>query len=311
LVRYATLAANSHNTQPWTFRIGSQRISILPDFARRCAAVDPDDHHLFVSLGCAAENLILAAQAFGMSGEAAIDADLRDVITIALTPAPAVASPLFDVIHRRQSTRAEYDGKAASPADLRILEEIGRGDGVNLMSLTDCRQIESTVEYVSKANSAQMVDRAFMAELKSWIRFDETEALRMRDGLFSRCSGSPSLPRWLGSPLFDHFVNAKAENGKYAKQIRSSAGIAIFVADANDRRHWIEVGRRCQRFALQATALGMRIAFVNQPVEVASVRSEFARYLGIGDRRPDLIMRFGCGPEMPRSLRRPIAEVIA
>jgi hypothetical protein len=27
---------------------------ILPDLSRRCPAVDPDDHHLFVSLGCAA-----------------------------------------------------------------------------------------------------------------------------------------------------------------------------------------------------------------------------------------------------------------
>ena len=32
--------------------------------------------------------------------------------------------------------------------------------------------------------------------------------------------------------------------------------------------HWIEVGRACQRFALQATALGLKCAFINQPVEV-------------------------------------------
>ena len=34
-IRYATLAANGHNTQPWRFRIGEDRIEILPDFARR------------------------------------------------------------------------------------------------------------------------------------------------------------------------------------------------------------------------------------------------------------------------------------
>ena len=43
LVRYATLAANSHNTQPWTFSIAERRMRIAPDFARRCPAVDPDD----------------------------------------------------------------------------------------------------------------------------------------------------------------------------------------------------------------------------------------------------------------------------
>ena len=56
LVRFATLAANSHNTQPWKFSIKDSSISIAPDYARRCPIVDPDDHHLFVSLGCATEN---------------------------------------------------------------------------------------------------------------------------------------------------------------------------------------------------------------------------------------------------------------
>ncbi|MEO8891506.1 MAG: hypothetical protein ABI417_08220 [Coleofasciculaceae cyanobacterium] len=51
LVRYATLAASSHNTQCWKFRIEDQLISILPDLTRECPAVDPDRHHLYVSLG--------------------------------------------------------------------------------------------------------------------------------------------------------------------------------------------------------------------------------------------------------------------
>ena len=51
LVRYATLAASGHNTQPWRFHLADGRIAILPDFARRTPVVDPEDHHLFVSLG--------------------------------------------------------------------------------------------------------------------------------------------------------------------------------------------------------------------------------------------------------------------
>ncbi len=33
------------------FHIAETAITITPDFTRRCPAVDPDDHHLFVSLG--------------------------------------------------------------------------------------------------------------------------------------------------------------------------------------------------------------------------------------------------------------------
>lgn len=57
LVRYATLAANSHNTQPWRFRLSDGSILVLPDPGRRLPAVDPDDHHVFASLGCAIENI--------------------------------------------------------------------------------------------------------------------------------------------------------------------------------------------------------------------------------------------------------------
>ena len=65
LIRYATLAPSSHNTQCWKFQLGPFAIFILPDLARRCPAVDPDNHLLFVSLGCASENLVQAALANG------------------------------------------------------------------------------------------------------------------------------------------------------------------------------------------------------------------------------------------------------
>lgn len=37
------------------------QIEILPDVSRRTPVVDPDDRHLFIGLGCAAENLALAS----------------------------------------------------------------------------------------------------------------------------------------------------------------------------------------------------------------------------------------------------------
>lgn len=65
LLRYASLAPSGHNTQPWKFQADGRRIVILPDFAQRTPIVDPDDHHLYVSLGCAAENLALSCAARG------------------------------------------------------------------------------------------------------------------------------------------------------------------------------------------------------------------------------------------------------
>jgi hypothetical protein len=49
---------------------------------------------------------------------------------------------------------------------------------------------------------------------------------------------------------------------------------------------------------------------VNQPVEVRAVRPQFATAFGLNDQRPDLLVRFGRGPAMPYSLRRPVETVL-
>ncbi len=310
LVRYATLAASSHNTQCWKFAIDDQTISVAPDWTRRCPAVDPDDHHLFVSLGCATENLLQAAQAFGRHGKVHFDSAVDDRVKVILEPSKAISSKLFDAIPQRQCSRVEYDGRPLSNADLAILESAGQGDGVRALLITAKEQIENILDYVIQGNTVQMNDPAFVEELKSWIRFSYDEVVNKRDGLFAGSSGNPIVPRWLGMKLLNLFFTAKSENDKYAKHIRSSAGIAVFVSERNDKKHWVETGRCYERFALQATALGIKNAFLNQPVEVSALRPQFATYLGIGDLRPDLVVRFGYGPETQRSLRRSIEAVL-
>ena len=314
LVRYATLAPSSHNTQCWKFRVEQNAVTILPDLSRRTPAVDPDDHHLYVSLGCATENLVQAALAHGLKAQPRFSTDAGPEIRVALESTLAVASPLFQAIPARQCTRAEFDGKPLNNEELKLLEQAGNGDGVQLILLTEKSAMEKVLESVVQANSVQMNDPAFVAELKQWIRFGAAEAVQAGDGLYSASSGNPSLPRWLGSPLFGMFFRPASENEKYARHVRSSAGIAVFVSRPDGKTapaaHWVEVGRCYERFALQAAALGIRNAFLNQPVEVASLRRQFASSLGVSGSRPDLVVRFGRGPELPKSLRRPLATVL-
>jgi hypothetical protein len=307
LVRFASLAANSHNTQPWTFTLSDKHVTITPDLTRRCPAVDPDDHHVFASLGCAVENLTRAAAAIGLKAHPSFG---NDRVEIPLEPMVADHSVLLDVILRRQCTRAVYDGKPVGHDALHLLEQAGTVPGVSVILITDEKRKASVSDYVVQGNTAQMRDPAFMTELKSWMRFSEADAAVTRDGLFSRSSGNPALPAWLARAALPFFFTEAGENDKYRAHIQSSAGLAVFVSESNDKAHWVEAGRACQRFALQTTALGLKYAFVNQPVEVPALRRQFAAFLGIGDRLPDLVVRFGAGPDLPQSLRRPIEHII-
>ena len=311
LVRQATLAPSSHNTQCWTFQLQDRAIRIGPDLSRRCPAVDSDDHHLFVSLGCATENLAQAALGNGLQAIATFDPSGAGAVSVGLEATRPQRSSLYQAIAERQCTRGDYDGKPVSTDELRILEQAGSGAGVRVSLLTERPAMEKVLEYVVAGNTSQMNDPAFVEELKTWIRFGASEAERTGDGLFAGTTGNPAMPRWIGSRAMELFFTPKSENRRYARQIRNSAGIAVFTSEVNDKAHWVEAGRCYERFALTATALGIRNAFVNQPVEVAAIRPQFAAALGLGDQRPDLVVRFGRGPAMPLSMRRPVAAVLA
>lgn len=309
LVRHATLAPSSHNTQCWRFALERDAITVLPDFSRRCPVVDPDDHHLFVSLGCAAENLVQAAQAHGLQADARFDPAQRG-IRIALQPGRPHASEWFRAIPSRQTTRGDYDGQPLAPAELGQLQTAAADERVRLLLLTERPAIETVLDFAVQGNTAQMQDPAFVDELRQWIRFSGADAVRLGDGLFGKSSGNPDIPAWLGERIFRFVFTPQAENDKYTRQLRSSAGVAVFVAAREDEAHWTEVGRAYQRFALQATALGVRTAHINMPIEVAPLRPRFAEAIGLAGLRPDLVLRFGRGPTLPPSLRRPVEAVI-
>ena len=310
-IQYAALAANSHNTQPWQFKISDRGIEILPDLTRQIPVVDPDNHHLFASLGCAATNLSLAAAANGKPCEISFNAANGGSVEFTFSGKMAAQPGLVDAITKRQSTRAEYDGRPVSAIDVQQLARASAISGVDVIIISDRQQISRVRDLVISGNTMQMADPAFVKELKAWIRFNPRSAMAKGDGLFSATNGSPTLPDWLGQLAFEWFYRTKTANDKYARQIDSSAGIAVFVAEKNDPEHWVSAGMACQLFALQATALGMKVAFINQPVEVPSLRPELANLVGTTGRRPDIVMRFGYGPEMPYSARRPVASIMA
>ncbi|MAY63779.1 MAG: Tat pathway signal protein [Rhizobiales bacterium] len=322
LVRFATLAANAHNTQPWRFSVsegkgGPTGITIAPDLSRHTPVVDPDDHHLHVSLGCAAENLALAAEAGAEREVEVAYAGEAEGVGITLGRAgSAVASEttqaLFHSIPKRQSTRSVFDGRPVEASDVgRLRDAADAVAGVDTVIVTDRRQMTQVRDLVISANTRQMSDPAFMSELEEWIRFSPGQALEREDGLYAPASGNPALPAWLGELLFARVVKARSENARYSAQIDGSSGLAVFFADQSSPDGWIAVGRACQRFCLMATALGMKTAFVNQPVEVEAFRADLSALAGMKGRRPDLLLRFGYAPSLPYSLRRPAEKVMA
>ena len=315
LVRLATLAPSGHNTQPWKFRLEAGSIQLYPDLTRRVPVVDPDNRELWISLGSALENLLVAAAHFGYHTETTyhLAGTAADHVAVALRktgPAPAGRSALFEAIPLRQSTRSAYDGKPVSGGELRQLEAAATGAGVTPLVFTGAAAMEPLLEYVVAGNEQQLTNDDFKQELVRWIRFNDREALASRDGLLSRGSGNPSLPRWVANLFIDSSLKPATQSKKDALHIRSSAGLLLFTSTENNPAAWLEIGRAHERFALRATALNLKCAYLNQPCEVPAVRAQVQSQLSLNGAFPQLLMRFGHGPALPRSLRRPVSEVL-
>ncbi|WP_019953280.1 Acg family FMN-binding oxidoreductase [Yoonia vestfoldensis] len=308
LVRFATLAPNNHNTQAWRFSGDDSQITIAPDPARFTPVVDPDRHHSFVSLGAAAETLGIAASAYGLTARPVFD-PAGERLRISLAPG-GLADPLVTAVAQRQSNRSIYDGAPLTAPEQDALKQVTAGSEVVLHLVEDATAKTALRDLVVAANADQMDDPAFVAELRDWLRFSEAAALARADGLFSGCSGNPSMPQRLGGVVFPLVYRKASEAAKYSAQIDSSAALVLLVSAGDAPQHWVETGRVLARLTLVATDLGLAHAHFNQAVEVPERRAAVAALMGLTSGRASILLRLGLATPMPFALRRPVAQTL-
>lgn len=135
IVEDAAKAPSGHNTQPWIFEIKESQIIIRPNFKRKLEVVDPDNHALYISLGCTLENLILSAKDHGYSTMVNKNfTNGQEQMDIDLIPSKEVErDDLYDFLKLRQCTRKAYND---TPVEKSVLEELGKeakNDNVDIL----------------------------------------------------------------------------------------------------------------------------------------------------------------------------------
>lgn len=310
LVAQAVKAPSGHNTQPWRFRQNESAVEIYPDFDRRLPVVDPDDRELFVSLGCAVENLCLAAQTKGY--KSAVSVGDKGVITVSLAEEAGVKpSPLFNQIDARQTNRSVYNGEEIALDVLKKLQSIRSEKGISVHYYArQTKQFNDIEQYVLQGNTRQMQNEAFKAELKSWMRFNKKHQDQTLDGLSYAVFGAPNVPRWMAEPIMSMAINTKTQNKADREKIDSASHLVLFTTRENSRREWVSLGRTLQRFLLTTTELGVAHAYLNQPNEEVEIASEMAKTLDLDGEYPTVLLRIGYGEQQAYSKRRAVKDVI-
>jgi nitroreductase len=303
LLRYAVLAPSSHNTQPWKFAIDEDEIRVYANFDRWLKA-DRDRRDLHISVGCAIENLLIAAEHFGFANQVTYfpePGNRKLVATVKLAPGagtPSFRNPaLFYAVFARHTNRKPYEARPISEEDQRQLQACCVEEGITL-HMTSGLEIRRKVDLlVSRADAMQFADPAFREELAYWIG----------QGVF----GTP----WLFAKMAQ-LAASYLDLGKHvAKQdsdlLMNAPVLAIVCSEENDPESQIKAGQVFERIALSAAALGMSVQPMSQIVQVAETKAELAGLIPFAGAFPQQPFRLGYAePEKEHTPRRRLEETM-
>ena len=310
IASYASKAPSGHNTQPWKFHITDSTITVLPNLDVALPVVDRNNRELFISLGCAVENLCIAASYFGYTThiiECSIEAIILELTKNALT----IEDSLFHQIEKRQTNRNIYNGNKISDGILQQLQSIPKENGIQFyFTEINTPFANTTTQYIMKGNEIQMADIAFKNELLSWMRFNKKQVEATHNGLSYLVFGNPPLPRILARPIVSLFLKPNAQNKSDRKKIDSSSHFVVCATQRDTIEEWINLGRTLQRFLLKVTEIGISYAFLNQPCEVAALAFDLREKLPVNKEHPTLIMRIGYAKQIPYSPRKKIETLL-
>ncbi|WP_439853214.1 Acg family FMN-binding oxidoreductase [Bacteroides fragilis] len=310
IASYASKAPSGHNTQPWKFHITDSTITVLPNLDVALPVVDRNNRELFISLGCAVENLCIAASYFGYTThiiECSIEAIILELTKNALT----IEDSLFHQIEKRQTNRNIYNGNKISDGILQQLQPIPKENGIQFYFTEINTPFANTItQYIMKGNEIQMADIAFKNELLSWMRFNKKQVEATHNGLSYLVFGNPPLPRILARPIVSLFLKPNAQNKSDRKKIDSSSHFVVCATQRDTIEEWINLGRTLQRFLLKVTEIGISYAFLNQPCEVAALAFDLREKLPVNKEHSTLIMRIGYAKQIPYSPRKKIETLL-
>jgi hypothetical protein len=278
LVHAAILAANPHNTQPWRFRVSEHRIDVFADLTRNIGAIDPFRREMHIGLGCALENLLQAASAFGFNARPAMFPDAADpthIATVELQSAPRAESPLFAAIPRRHTNRGAYETGRMLPASVfSSLEALGADlSRISVRWFASAQEKAMLGGHIVEAAQAIVADREQSRDSGAWFRTSWDEIQQKRDGL---TIDAQALPAWLRvAAKVGPAVGAERADRVWLESTRdvhvgTAAAFGLLLArDANDNSQRVDGGRLWQRMHLWATTEGLAMHPLNQLPERA------------------------------------------
>jgi len=333
-LRYAILAPNPHNRQPWLIRLlDPDRIEITCDLDRRLPETDPLDRQITIGFGAFLELARMAAAERGFR----VDADLfpsgrpeprldgRPIAVLRVVADASVArDPLFAHALRRRSNKEPYDMARAVSAS--VVEALpvqagveGFGHAVGGPRVEELRRL-----IVDAAGIEFAVERTYMESVRL-MRVGAAEINAAPDGIALKgpLIEALALAGQISRPALADMNGSAYRAGReqYMRTLGATPAFLWLTTKSNTRMDQLGAGRDWLRINLAASAAGLSLNPASQALqEFPEMAQAFAlahRLLGVAPEsgpdgaRVQMLGRLGYGPDVSPSHRWPFEARMA
>jgi nitroreductase len=305
LLRYAILAPSVRNTQPWAFSVQGNRVHLIADMRKTQPVSDPDRRELYISIGCALENLLVAAEHFGFGHGLAYfpERGAPDLVATATfepggVPSEARAGATLASILRRHNDDGVFR-PAPVPEWLRMRLLACSAETDLQILLTEDRPFRRWIDALTlEADRADFADPGFRSELKHWIGRGVFGSPPVREQLQRAASAQPDLA--------EHVARRDHAN------VESAALLGLICASGDSHLLHVRVGQLFERLWLTATAMGVSVNPMSQTMRHPQLRAAVAELLPAPGWTPQHLFRVGFGMDTGErhTPRRPVDDVV-
>lgn len=257
-VKFAVLAPSSHNSQPWSFTIQENKIIVSPDFSRALPYSDKNHRELYISLGCAIENLRTAANYFGFKTVVDynnLDKQVDAVITFEeyLEDFKSKDCSIFSVVERSTNRNAHI----TKNIELKFKEWLKTME----TSESSIAMVEDSVSkkeigiLILAAMQDAMADRSFRNELAGYLKSNTTVATL---GMPASGFGIPTPLSYLAAIMMRAVNMGKLTRKKDEKLLLQETEAFLIISTKIDSPiPWIQTGEIYERICLFGTQVGL------------------------------------------------------
>ena len=318
MLRYALLASSFYNTQPWQFEINDKadEIYIYADSSRWLKVADPDKRELYISLGCALENLLITIDYFGFGHRSVAyfpeGEKNEQAVRIRLGVASESTVPrpkhLFSAIsHRDTFINNDFKNKPVSGVDLQS----------TLGFVSEHVYVDTDMTYRVEVETID--DLEYKNELVRFVHdsdiilFSDPE---FRNELTDLESVSQNYNPWLSEELKS--LNTDMETGskigqKESEIIANAPLFGVLTSNVDNPTSAVKVGQVFERIALEASLHGIGIYPIFQMLEIPEMKMSLEEMLPDLKGIPQLVFAMGYveqEPKMQMTPRLPLEKVM-